>query len=134
MRRASPEDDIQAAIVRYLRTMLPHGWIVQSTANKPRSKQQGAREKRLGAVSGWPDLAIYGREPLWDAAVCYFIECKSARGRLEPEQIEVHARLMDCGFPIRVARSLDDVRRACWDWRLPVADATLERDFGRGAA
>jgi hypothetical protein len=127
------EDDIQIAVVTYLRMSLPHGWIVQHTANKPRSKAQGGREKRLGAVAGWPDLAILGRR--YDDAgdgwpVAYFLECKTADGRVSPDQQHVHERLMDLGFPIRVVRSFDDVRRACWDWDLPVADVTIGRDFG----
>lgn len=132
------EDEVQEAIIRYLRTCLPHGWLVQSTANKPRSRQQGAREKSLGAVAGWPDLAVYGRLYSDDAPngrpVVYFIECKAPLGVVRPDQKAIHARLTDCGFPVRVARSLDDVRRACWDWDLPVSDASLARDFGRVAA
>jgi hypothetical protein len=127
------EDDIQIAVVTYLRMSLPHGWIVQHTANKPRSKAQGGREKRLGAVAGWPDLAILGRR--YDDAgdgwpVAYFLECKTADGRVSPEQRDIHALLMDCGWRVRVVRSVDDVRRACWDWDLPVYDAHLAQDFG----
>ena len=41
-------------------------------------------------------------------------------------QRDVHTRLMDIGFPVRIARSVDDAKRAVWDWGLPSLDASLK--------
>ena len=96
---ADIEGPIHRSILRYLRSTLPHGFVVQHTANKPRSAQQGAREKAMGAISGWPDLAIYGQ--LDGSAKAWFLEVKPPRVTVPEHQREVHARLMDIGFPVR---------------------------------
>jgi hypothetical protein len=113
------ESAIQRAIVTGLRQLLPHGWIVQSTANKPRSAVAGAIEKSMGAIKGWPDLAVYG--PRWDGVPwCWFFEVKAAKGRTSEAQLQVHDRLIDLGFKVGVVRNLKD---ACsygetWGWPL----------------
>lgn len=118
-----PEDAIQVAIVDYLRAVLPHGWIVKATANKPRSVAMGALEKRMGTVAGWPDLEVVGRGGAMDRPmVCYF-EVKAPKGHLSPVQREIHDKLMDAGFPVAVVRSIDDVRRHARLWGLPIRDA-----------
>lgn len=132
------EGPVHRAVYDYLRAALPHAWIVQHTPNKPRSQMQGAREKRMGAVAGWPDLAVYGRmfsdaEPDGLPFACFF-EVKPPGKTAEPHQRDVHDALLDIGFRTAVVRSIDDVRRWAWNWNLPVSDATLERDMtGRPA-
>ena len=117
------EAAIQRAIVRYLRLALPHGWIVQATANKPRSMVQGAIEKSMGTVSGWPDLAVYGclvtddHEP---RPFVGFLEVKTIKGRVSPLQRECHDRLQDAGFKVAVVRSIDDALTAARSWGLPL--------------
>lgn len=124
--RSSDEDDIQCAIVKYLRHVLPAGFIVQSTANKPRSAAAGAREKSMGAVAGWPDLAVYGQAED-ENPTAWFIEVKAPAGRLSDVQHEVHDRLKLAGFRVAVARSVDDVRDLVQAWGLPSRDAALNR-------
>lgn len=126
----SKEDPVQIAIKAYLEATLPSGWIVQHTANKPRSAQQGAREKRLGAKAGWPDLGIYGPDPDLPEAEprigrTYFIEVKAPRGATSAEQREMHDRLMDAGFRVGVARSVDEAAKLVARWGLPSRDASL---------
>lgn len=117
------EGPIHRSILRYLRQTLPHGWIVQHTANKPRSAMQGGREKALGAIAGWPDLAIYGQ--IDGQPRTWFLEVKPPRAAVPGHQRDLHTSLMDIGFPVRVARSIDDAKRAVWDWGLPSLDASL---------
>lgn len=124
--RTSDEDDIQRAIVKYLRHVLPPGFIVQSTANKPRSAVAGAREKSMGAVAGWPDLAVYGQAED-EKPTAWFIEVKAPAGRLSDVQHEVHDRLKLAGFKIAIARSVDDVRDLVQAWGLPSRDASQRR-------
>jgi hypothetical protein len=121
------EEAIHRSIVAYLRAVLPHGWIVQHTANRPRSKIAGGIEKALGAIKGWPDIAIFGtveREAvfvnaIYDQPTSWFLEVKAARGRVLPEQRAVHDRLKDLGFEVAVVRSIDETRDIIRRWGLP---------------
>lgn len=117
------ESATQRDIVRTLRIALPHGWIVQSTANKPRSMVQGAIEKAMGTIAGWPDLAVYGclitddHEP---RPFVGFLEVKTIKGRVSPLQRECHDRLREAGFNVAVVRSIDDALAAARAWGLPL--------------
>src|SRR4051812_34775497 len=119
------ESQIQTAIIGYLRQMLPSGWIVQSTANKPRSAIQGSLEKKMGAIAGWPDIQILGQAYVHHnpAPYAWFIEVKAAKGRVRDTQTDVHDRLRDIGFQVGVARSIDDARALCKKWGLPLREA-----------
>jgi hypothetical protein len=122
------EASIQKSIVQALRIALPHGWIVQATANKPRSMISGAIEKAMGTVSGWPDLALYGSiEMECDGCAregarpfAGFMEVKTKAGRLSESQRACHDRLLDCGFRVAVVRSVDDALAAAHSWGLPL--------------
>lgn len=122
--RNADEDDIQRAIVRYLRVVLPSGFVVQSTANKPRSAAAGVRERSMGAVAGWPDLALYGQAEE-GRPTAWFIEVKAPAGKLSDKQHAVHDRLKLAGFPVAVARSVDDVRDRLHEWGVPARDIAL---------
>lgn len=119
------EDSVQITIVRGLRAALPHGWRVVSVANKPRSRVQGAREKRMGAVAGWPDLMVLGivdDGTIVENPTVWFLEVKDPRGTVQPHQSDVHDSLKDLGFAVAVVRSWEDVvafaKAQQWPWRL----------------
>jgi hypothetical protein len=112
----SEEDEIQITIVEGLELALPHGWIVQHTANNPRSAAAGQREKRKGAKAGWPDILILGPYP----QVNSFMEVKRPKGRVEPHQKDLHDRLRDLGFNVAVVRSWKDALAAAREWGLPL--------------
>lgn len=120
------EDPIHIAIIDYLRATLPHGWVIQHTPNKPRSKIAGAQEKRMGALAGWPDIAVYGRETGGTPyPTAFFLEVKAPKGRVSENQHTVHDKLLDLGFDVAVVRSVDDVRAKVKEWGLPSKDAAL---------
>ena len=120
------EDPIHIAIIDYLKATLPHGWVIQHTPNKPRSKIAGAQEKRMGALAGWPDIAVYGKDPIYTPyPATFFLEVKAPKGRVSDNQHIVHDRLMDLGFPVAVVRSVDDVRACAKTWGWPSKDAAL---------
>lgn len=121
--RNAEEADIQRAIVRYLRFVLPAGFIVQSTANNPRSPAAGAREKSMGALAGWPDLALYGQAEE-GRPTAWFIEIKAPKGRLSDAQHAIHDQLRIAGFPVAIARSIDDARDLVRTWGLGARDVT----------
>jgi hypothetical protein len=131
------ESAIQKSIVQGLRLLLPHGWLIQSTANKPRSKVAGAIEKGMGAIAGWPDIAVYGRFSLYAdderRPAVWFLEIKTPNGRLSPAQRAVHDQLLDLGFGVGVARSLDEAvafGRAQF-WPLKSSRLAIAADKGR---
>ena len=119
--RAMPEAVLQKGIVKYLRTVLPAGFLVVSVSNNPRSAIAGAREKGMGMLKGWPDLAVYGRGSD-DRPFAGFIEVKAPGGYLRPEQRDTLDRLQDCGHSTAVVRSIEDVQRAVIAWGLPSKD------------
>ncbi len=124
-RRKDVEGPIHRAILAYLRATLPAAWIVHHTPNNPRSVRQGARDKRNGAIAGWPDLGIYGPGPV--ASSVWFAEIKPPGVRVPDHQRDMHDRLMDAGFQVRVLRSVEDARKAVSDWHLPSTDSLIVR-------
>ena len=123
--RRRVEDPLHIAILRYLRATLPHGFVIQHTPNKPRSMQQGAREKAMGALAGWPDLSIYG--PGEEGPSVWFVEVKPKAGRVSLAQHDMHDRLRDAGFCVGVARSVPEAANLVAQWGLPSRDASISR-------
>jgi hypothetical protein len=119
-RRINHEQAIHKQILHGLRVMLPRGWIVQHTPNKPRSKVSGAIEKSMGAVAGWPDLMVLGYCEKRESATAWFFEVKKPKGTTSNAQVTVHDKLMDLGFRVAVVRSWEDALEACRDWDLPI--------------
>lgn len=119
-----PEEQIQRAIVRALRIALPHGWHVIGISNNPRSAITGAKEKAMGMVAGYPDLTILGclidEDPAAARPFAGFMEVKTKTGRLQPVQRDMHDKLMDCGFPVAIVRSVEDALATAQAWGLPI--------------
>jgi hypothetical protein len=113
------EHQIHASILKYLRAVLPHGWLVMHVPNGgSRNPIEGARMKALGVVAGWPDISIYGGGHN-SGGQAFFMEVKSAKGRLSNCQHQIIDRLKDMGFPVAVVRSIDDAQRLVAEWGLP---------------
>lgn len=100
------EDAFQISAVQWLRLALPPGWIVQHTPNKPRSRQSGALEKRMGALAGWPDLGLYG-----PSHRVIFLELKAGT-KTSAAQDDMHVRLGSCGFDVFVCRTFPEIAAA----------------------
>lgn len=116
--RRSPERQIQAAIVRFLRLALPaDAWVGAIPGG------DGRATRTPGYVAGTPDLLI-----VWQGAA-HFIEVKSATGRLADMQWDQCAKLIGCEALAEVARSVDDAERICRRWGIPLRATT-----GPGAA
>jgi hypothetical protein len=128
--RSSSEDAIQRGIVRYLRTVLPSGWIVFAVPNGgSRNLIEAAKMKGTGTLAGMPDLCILGNRPHPEGGVeplAYFLEVKSANGRPSLPQLDMHDRLWDLGFEVGIARSIDDAKALCIKWGLPIRDASAK--------
>lgn len=125
-KRQDREGPIQTAIVNYLRATLPAHFKVKHTANRPRSRTQGGREKRMGAIAGWPDLEVWG-----DGQV-HLIEVKAEGEGVPAYQLGLHADLRATGFAVGIARSIGDAAELVRLWNLPTRDAALGRTRGLG--
>lgn len=101
------EDHVQAALVEWLRLMVPHAIVSSVPLGGLRTKREAAKLKWAGALAGIPDLfvALPGGRMLW-------IEVKAAKGVLSPEQKAIHAALASIGHHVVVARGIPDVRDA----------------------
>lgn len=96
---------IHAAIIDWLRAVLPENHIAWHPMNNPRSKASGSISKRLGMMKGMPDIQVI--RPLGRIA---FIEVKAEKGRLTPEQRNFRLYCVKWGIPHAVCRSIDEVR------------------------
>jgi hypothetical protein len=124
--RSSSEDAIQRGIVRYLRTVLPSGWIVFAVPNGgSRNLIEAAKMKGTGTLAGMPDLCILGCD-VAGYPTTYFIEVKSAKGRPSLPQLDMHDRLLDLGHEVGIARSIDDAKALCLRWLLPIRDVSAK--------
>jgi VRR-NUC domain len=109
---------IQAAIVSWVRTVAPHALVFAIPNGGVRSKAEAARLKWTGVVAGVPDLAIIA-----PGERVHFIECKSPRGSLSPDQRVIFDCLVGLGIPCAIVRSVDDTRRAFDACGIPTREA-----------
>lgn len=99
LRDSATEAQIQDAILGYLRAQrIPHS----VTEAKRSYNERGQLVRRI--APGWPDITGVARGGI---ALC--IECKSAKGRLRPEQAKTLYALINAGALVVVARSVDCV-------------------------
>ena len=105
------EDAIQAACIRWYKlkhrgkmiTSFPAGYVFGGDATK--RAILGRRMKEMGYMKGIPDLFIPHANRFYHGL---FVEMKTEKGRLSPEQKEVIPRLEAEGYKVAVCRSLDD--------------------------
>ena len=113
-RRSTPEADAQRAIVQALRVALPRDAIIHHCANEvtePGSRSQ-IRQSILvgmGVHTGFAVLTV-----LSDGRVV-FLELKSPKGRLRPDQEAFRDAALAQGFGWALVRSLDDALGALAD-------------------
>lgn len=113
------EKIIQKDVIDYLRAVLP-GAIVHHARNEINKRgsaiaRELAEAKRLGAVSGFPDII----------AICpasigvFFFEVKAKRSYPSEAQRAIHSTLDALGYRVAVVRSIDDAAAALNAWGVP---------------
>ena len=113
-RRATPEADIQRAVVQALRFALPRTAIIHHCANEvteaePRGAKRQAILVGMGVHAGFADVMV-----LHDGRVL-FLELKAPKGRLRPNQEAFRGGVLAQGFGWALVRSVDDALGALAD-------------------
>ena len=113
-RRGTPEADLQRSVVTALKFALPKTAIIHHCANEvtepgPRGAKRQAILVGMGVHPGFADLMV-----LCDSRVL-FLELKSLKGRLSPEQEAFRDTVLAQGFGWALVRSVDDALGALAD-------------------
>ena len=105
------ESTIQQQICEYLSIK---GVFYFSIPNEHYNISHGQRTtlKKMGLLPGMPDLCILhgGR--------VFFIEVKAPGEYPTPKQANIHDALMARGYPVEIARSVEDVQEILEGWRI----------------
>jgi hypothetical protein len=126
--RERVEDQVQKAILGYLRATLPPG----AAANLHHARNEGAlpseriRSAALGTKAGWPDLEWFGR---MEDGTHYsaMIEVKAPGEEPESHQLDCQDDLMAAGVLVGVATSIDEARELIRSWGIPSNDSLIVR-------
>lgn len=113
-RRGTPEADLQRSVVTALKFALPKTAIIHHCANEvtepgPRGAKRQAILVGMGVHPGFADLMV-----LCDSRVL-FLELKSLKGRLSPNQEAFRDTVLAQGFGWALVRSVDDALGALAD-------------------
>ena len=113
-RRGTPEADLQRSVVTALKFALPKTAIIHHCANEvtepgPRGAKRQAILVGMGVHPGFADLIV-----LCDGRVL-FLELKSLKGRLSPDQEVFRDAVLAQGFGWALVRSVDDALGALAD-------------------
>ena len=107
------ESALHRAVAQYLSAvLLPPAWFTTFPAGGG-GKVRGGQLKARGLRAGVPDILIVYE------GIARFIELKSDKGRLSPEQKQCHDMLRAAGAWVSVCRSLDHVELALRAWEIP---------------
>jgi len=101
------ENAVQKACLDFLRLSKVFAWRSNNTAVYDSTR--GCYRSHAG-IKGLPDIC--GLLP--NAAL--FVECKSATGKISPEQAAFHAQARALGAVVIVARSVDDLRKGLMEY------------------
>lgn len=115
---SASEDQIQAAIVEWIRTVAPGALVFAVPNGGLRTKAEAARLKWTGVLAGVPDLIV-----LAPVGRVFALEVKTEVGRLSENQREIFDCLVAIGVQRAIVRSIDDVRRAFAAWGLETREA-----------
>ena len=99
------EESLHRSVAAYLMACLPPTVIWSTIPLGGGGRVRGAKLKAMGALKGLPDILIL--HP--DTGRAYFVELKSPKGRVSPEQLQLHRRLFASHVDTCIARSISDV-------------------------
>lgn len=108
------EDELQTHVVQWLDAALPIGSVVHHSPNEgKRHVSYKMRLKKLGMVSGWPDIEIFVPDSGWldvaNKGPIFFELKRPGGGRLTDAQQDIHDRLQNCGVYCVTAKRIGQV-------------------------
>lgn len=122
MTRKRPEQDLQVAVMQYIRVVAPEAEAIHIPNGGYRRKHEAAILKGMGVKAGVPDILV-----MWASGNAAFIELKSPtrRNDVSAAQDRFLERLSLLGIPNAVCCSLDDVAKNLKAWGVPMRIARL---------
>lgn len=124
------EEKEQSALISWFRVMYPKykNLLIHIPNGQNVGARAGARLKSLGLTKGAPDLALFvprdkevemtvkgvnGTRTIVETTTLYglFIEMKAKKGRVTPEQQQMHLELSAQGYQVSVCYGWDDGRK-----------------------
>lgn len=115
MKRRTLEDDLQIAIVRWLRLVAPGLTFFHVPNGGKRGIAEAKRFKAMGVLAGVADLVF-----ILDGGRIAFIELKVGRNQLEAPQETFRESVQQQGCPYAVCRSLDEVEGTLRGWGVTI--------------
>lgn len=116
MKIRRPEQALQIQIVNHLALMAPDVLAFHVPNGGKRDVREAMRFKAMGVVSGIPDLVC-----TWPVGRIGFIELKAtAKDDSSDNQKAIQSRLRGMGFPVTVARSVEEALDALREWGAPI--------------
>lgn len=119
MTRSRPEQALGMAVADYLSLALPPEVLWTAVGHGGGGKIRGAILKRMGLLSGVPDLVIFYNDEFGVYRVLW-IELKSSTGRQSPEQRDFAARAIILRHFYSLCRSVSDVEAALKKFHVPM--------------
>lgn len=108
------EHQLHAAVADYLCLAIQPGTWWSTVGHGGGGTIRGGKLKRLGLVPGIPDLAFcIGGQSAW-------IELKTEKGTLSPNQKACHVALKEAGALVAVCRSVAEVEGTLRGWGAPL--------------
>lgn len=114
-RRGDEEHQLQCGIVALLKANAADNiiWEAVNSGGFKLGPKAAARQKAMGIRKGSPDLHFV----LADGSAA-FIECKSGKGLLSPEQVAYRNQCSRIGIPYVVVQSIDQAIAVLNGWRV----------------
>ena len=125
-KRGREEAQTQHAAMTAVPLMVPGALPFAVPNGGSRDVREAVQLKRQGVVAGWPDVGV-----VLPGGTCVWLEFKSTKGRLSPQQRHIHDLLRALGAEVAVVRSLEDIEAVLGrfrDLRASVKNHQQERE------
>lgn len=116
--RRNIEDQIQAAVIQYLRLVTPHMIWAAVPNGGYRTKAEAAKLRWTGVLAGFPDILGIDEHGL-----CYLFEVKTVDGALSESQRDFNRKADGLKVPRALIRSVNDAHDALARWGIRTREA-----------
>ena len=117
-----PEEDLQRAVVQFLKVACPTAlWFAVPNQRGTRKRWENEMLVAMGVRAGVPDLVF-----VLPGGRVGFIELKAPKGRMEASQLIFAEEALALGTLHLVCRSVAEVQGALAAWGLPLRGRVVE--------